>query len=331
MNGLFFYDTNVNGPAYGEDERRAIAHCVNILGEPVKGAEWRTCATSLAEADVLFTSWGYPVLDEEFLRAAPRLKHVFHAAGSVKHMMTDAAWQRGIGVSSAYAANAIPVTEYTLSQILFCLKNGWQLANQCMGGDVAVWRGERPCIGTYGSKVGLVSLGMIGRRVCRLLRHFDLEIWAYDIQPFPDLESECGVRPASIEDIFRDCDCVSLHTPLLPQTEGMIRGEHFRMMKKRASFINTARGGVVRQNEMIEVLKERPDLTAVLDVVDPEPPKPDSPLFGVPNIILTPHIAGARHRECHRLGQYMLEEAERYVEGKPLKWSVNHKSSLQMA
>ncbi len=331
LKGLFFYTSKVEGLVYGEVEIEAITRYVELTGERLERNTWRQHKDRLAEVEVIFSSWGPPYLDEEFLAAAPRLKYIFHAAGSVKDMMTDAAWQRGIGVSSAYAANAIPVAEFTLSQILFCLKNGWQLSRQCMTGDVGLWRGKRQGIGAYGSKVGLISLGMIGRRVCHLLRGFDLEVLAYDIRPFTAVEQEQGVTPASVETIFRTCDCVSLHAPLLSQTTGMIRGEHFAMMKHGASFINTARGAIVQQDEMIEVLKGRPDLTVVLDVVDPEPPDPHSALFHLPNVFLTPHIAGAKHGERRRLGQYMSEELQRYVAGERLRWSINHEASLILA
>jgi phosphoglycerate dehydrogenase-like enzyme len=102
----------------------------------------------------------------------------------------------------------------------------------------------------------------------------------------------------------------------------MITGDHFKMMKRNASFINTARGAVVRESEMIDALRERPDLFALLDVTYPEPPAADSPLYTLPNVIVTPHIAGSMGDECRRMGRYMVDELERWLAGEPFKHLV---------
>ena len=124
---------------------------------------------------------------------------------------------------------------------------------------------------------------------------------------------------------------ISLHTPELPETLGMISGELIAAMKPGATFINTARGAVVREKELIAVLSRRPDLTAVLDVTDPEPPAPDSPLLTLPNVVLTPHIAGSMGREIQRLGRYMVEELQRYLAGEPLRWHITRELAAKLA
>jgi len=124
---------------------------------------------------------------------------------------------------------------------------------------------------------------------------------------------------------------VSLHTPWLPETVGMVTGAHLRSMKTDATFINTARGAIVREAEMIAALQERPDLTAVLDVTYPEPPEAGSPLYTLPNVILTPHIAGSMGRECQRMGRLMVDEFERYRAGEPLRWAISQEQAAVMA
>ena len=119
----------------------------------------------------------------------------------------------------------------------------------------------------------------------------------------------------TLADVFRLADVVSLHTPLLPETVGLVTGAHLATMKSGATFINTAWGPIVRQTQMIDVLARRPDLQAVLDVCDPEPPGADSLLYTLPNVVLTPHIAGSVGTECRRMGRYMVEELERYLSG----------------
>lgn len=115
---------------------------------------------------------------------------------------------------------------------------------------------------------------------------------------------------------------ITCHTPWLPETEGLLNGQLFRQMKPGANFINTARGAVVNEPELIEVLRERPDLFAVLDVTWPEPPIAGSPFYSLPNVILTPHVAGTMNDECRRMGRMMVDELERWLAGQPLRHQV---------
>lgn len=185
--------------------------------------------------------------------------------------------------------------------------------------------------GSYGSTVGIISLGQIGRRVCRLLEAFELEVLAYD--PFAGSEAakKLGVELTSLEDVFRRSDVVSLHTPWLKETEGLITGEHFRMMKEGAAFVNTARGAVIREEEMIEALKARPDVWVVLDVTWPEPPRPGSPLYALPNVVMTPHIGGPLDAECLRNGKFVLGELRRFLSGRPMQGAIDRRQAATLA
>lgn len=331
MKGVFFYNKDVGDRVYGPEETAALSELVDMAPVRLDRTNWREYRELLRDVDVILSTWNGPKIDAEFLEAAPNLKAVFYGAGSIKGIMSDAAWERGIRITSAYAANAVPVAEFTLSQILFCLKDGWQLSRRAHQGEQEIWLGSKVVPGAYRTKVGIISLGMIGKKVCELLKPFDVQVLVSSSYGSPELAKELGVRFASVEDIFETCDCVSLHSPLLPSTAGMITGKHFRSMKTGASFINTARGGVVRQDEMIEVLRERPDLTAVLDVTDPEPPEADSPLLSMPNVVLTPHLAGSFHHECRRMGQYMVDELRRFLNGEDLKWAVTRERAEKLA
>ena len=111
----------------------------------------------------------------------------------------------------------------------------------------------------------------------------------------------------------------------------MIVGRHFSSMKRNATFINTARGCIVREAEMVEVLRCRQDLTAVLDVCDPEPCALDSSLLTLPNVVLTPHISGSHGPECQRLGRYMVDEFRRYLAGEPLRWQITRELAKNLA
>jgi phosphoglycerate dehydrogenase-like enzyme len=238
-------------------------------------------------------------------------------------------WRRHPGCACAYAANAVPVSEYVLAAILFSLKRGWHFAFMTRHDRTISGQSQVP--GAYGSTVGLVSLGMVGRQVRERLRPFDLRVVAYD--PFVTSQEArtLDVDLMSLEDLFESSDVVSLHTPWLPETEGMILGSHLASMKRNATLINTSRGAVVRETEMVEVLRERTDLWAVLDVTHPEPPEPDSALYALPNVVLTPHIAGSLGRECRRMGRLVVDELRRYVEGEPLRHEVTSDRAALMA
>jgi phosphoglycerate dehydrogenase-like enzyme len=294
---------------YGPRERAAAARLVRVAAPE-----------ALAEAEVALATWGTPVLDAAFLAGAPRLRAVLYGAGSVRAFVTDALWDRGVRVSSAAEANAACVAEYTLAVILFSLKHGWRLA-AAMRGDGGV--PDRHAVpGACGSVVGLVSLGAVGRLVRRRLRPFDLRVLAFDPFVGPEEARRLGVERCGLDELFRRSDVVSLHAPLLDTTRGLITGEHVAAMRPGATLVNTARGAIVREPELIAVLRSRPDLQAVLDVTDPEPPSSGSPLRTLPNVVLTPHIAGCVGPERRRLGRAMVGELRRLLAGRPLRWEV---------
>jgi len=325
--GLFILHTEAYHKIYGPQERDEIEALIDIYAPQQTTTSIARDSSLLHEADLIFSGWGMALMDEAFLAAAPRLRAVFYGSGSIRGFMTEAAWDRGILVSSAYAANAIPTAEFALSQILFSLKRGWYHA-------LAIQRTGRypkraPVPGAYRSTVGLVSLGMIGSHVAQLLQSFDVHVLIYTSS---EGKARClGAQRCSLEQLFKRSDVVSLHTPWLPETEGMITGEHLASMKPNATFINTARGAVVREQEMIEVLTQRPDLFALLDVTYPEPPEPGSPLYTLPNVVLTPHIAGSMDRECGRMGHYMVNELKRYLAGEPLQWAIPREEATSLA
>ncbi len=329
MKSLIILNPDSLDSIYGPEGIEEIRSLTDLYAPPMTAAEAAANPGILADCQIIFSGWGAPRLDEAFLQSAPNLKAVFYGAGSVKGMVTDAMWDRGIVVTSSWTANAVPVAEFTLAQILFSLKLGWRFARQIQEKGCYPPRANVP--GAYGSTVAIISLGVIGRMVCRHLQAFDLNVIAYD--PFASRQDaeEWGATLCPLEDCFREADVVSLHTPWLPETENMITGAHFASMKPDATFINTARGAVVNEPAMIDVLQKRPDITALLDVTYPEPPVPDSPLFRLPNVILTPHIAGSMSNECRRMGRYAIDQCRCYLSGQPLQWQISREAAARMA
>lgn len=313
LKGIFLLNELGMSRIYGDDELDAIAALVDIEKRPIDSANLDD-SELLAEAEVVFSGWGAPCFNEALLARMPKLKAVFYGAGSVKSMITDAFWERDIRLTSAYVANGRPVAEFTFAQTILALKNVWQSNFKIR--ETKRWERDLNVPGAYfGSRVGVISLGAIGRMVCERLVSLDVEIFAYD--PFVSDESmrEIGVRKASLNKIFETCDVITLHAPKLDETLGMITGEHFRKMKDGAALINTARGAIINEPEMIEVLQQRPDILAMLDVTDPEPPEEGSPLYTLPNVVLTPHIAGSMGRECRRMARLAIDECRRYLKG----------------
>lgn len=315
--------------AYPEPVLAQLRSQVATLSVFSPAETWRAEPGILAEADVLFSGWGAPLIDDDFLRQAPRLKAVFYAGGSVRYFVTPALWQRGIRLTTAQSSNAIPVAEFTVASLVLGLKRAWhyaRLTRQTRG-----FPPERPMPGAYRTTIGLVSYGVIARLVRQKLREFEVNVVVYDPLLTGDEAQAEGVAKVSLDELFARADAVSVHTPHLAKTTGMIRGRHFEALRPGAFFLNTARGEVVNEVEMISVLRRRPDLQAVLDVTAPEPPAPDSPLYTLPNVVLTPHLAGSIGAECERLGQAVVDDFLRYRKGEPLKGEINAERAAVIA
>lgn len=284
------------------------------------------------KTEFIFSTWGMPQFTEnEIEKYLPNLKAVFYGAGSVQTFARPFL-QCGIKVFSAWAANAVPVAEYTVAQIVLANKGFFQCSRIAKTGNrnaAAKFHLANP--GNYGVKVGIIGAGMIGKLVINMLKSYNLELLVFD--PFlPDKKAEeLGVKKCSLETIFAECQVVSNHLANNEQTKGMLCRRLFEKMLPYATFLNTGRGAQVVELDLIEVLKKRPDLTAVLDVTFPEPPTADSEFYSLENCILTPHIAGSSGLEVKRMGEYMQREYENFVQNKPCQYEVTEKTLKTMA
>lgn len=282
-----------------------------------------------SDTEFVFSTWGMPALSKEEIKdLLPNLKAVFYGAGSVQYFARPFL-ECGVKVFSAWAANAVPVAEYTVAQILLANKGFFKTMRytnrESANETLANFRGN------YDVKVGIIGAGMIGKLVIGKLKEYDVETLVYD--PFlPDETAEAlGVKKVSLEKLFEECDVVSNHLADNAETRGMLHGGLFERMLPYSTFLNTGRGAQVVEEELIRVLKSRPDLTAILDVTYPEPPEEGSKLYTLENCILTPHIAGSTGREVRRMGDYMRAEYENFVSGKPCKYEVTLEMLKTMA
>ncbi|MFC5803464.1 hydroxyacid dehydrogenase [Streptomyces formicae] len=276
----------------------------------------------LGTAEVLFTHWGAPRLTAEALDRMPRLRAVVHAAGSVKHHVTEAVWERGIAVSTAAAANALPVAEFTLAAILFANKRVLDSARHYR--DV---RDRTPVLrrlaghGNYRRTVGIVGASRIGRRVLELLRPLDLDVLLYD--PYLDGAGAAGLGAelVGLDELVRRSHVVSIHAPQLTETQHMFDARRLALLRDGATLVNTARGSLVDTDALTEELVTG-RIHAVLDVTEPEVLPAGSPLYGLPNVLLTPHIAGSLGNELGRMANCAIDEVERYAKGLPFAHGV---------
>ncbi|MDT9697966.1 hydroxyacid dehydrogenase [Streptomyces sp. P17] len=273
-------------------------------------------ALALAETEVLITGWGCPHLGAAVLDAVPRLRTVLHTGGSVRNMIGDAFWERGLTISSAVYANALPVAEYTLAAILLTGKDAFRLRERFRAEQVYPAPDEYADVGNVGRRVGIIGASRVGRRLLELLRPFDLSVSLYD--PYvDDAEARAlGAVPLPLDELLRTSDIVSVHAPEIPETHRMLSGERLALIRDGGVLINTSRGALVDTAALTDELVGG-RISAVLDVTEPEPLPADSPLYRLPNVFLTPHIAGSLGNELARLGGTVVEELERLATGLP--------------
>ncbi|KRC63138.1 hydroxyacid dehydrogenase [Agromyces sp. Root81] len=276
----------------------------------------------LAETEILVTGWGSPPVDEVTLAAAPRLRAILHAAGSVKHHVTSEVWDRGIQVSSAAAANAVPVAEYTAAMIVLANKRVLPIAGRYRAERRAFDVEQRfPGLGNFGKRIGIVGASKIGRNVIELLRPYAVEVVVYDPFLSVDDASDLGVEIVGLDELLATSDVVSVHAPSLPETHGMIDARGIGLMRPGTTLVNTARGELIDQ-EALTARVLGGDLFAILDVTTPWVLDADHPLFDHEHVLLTPHIAGSLGVELGRLADVALDETIRLARGLPLEYAV---------
>lgn len=314
-----------------DDHVERLARAVDLVSrEPLRSFD--ALGVELGRIEVLITSWGSPPVGPEEVERMPKLRLIAHLAGSVKGFLDDAVWRRGILVTNAVAANAVPVAEYTVAAVLFANKRVVQLQRAYARSreNRAPWTREAPDVGNYHKTVGLVGASQVGRLVIKHLRAFDLEVLLYDPYVPPLAARDMRVSKVTLSELLARSDVVSLHAPLLPETRHMLGARELALMKDGATLINTARGALI-EPAALEAELRRGRLFAVLDTTEPEVLPPGSSLYELPNVFLTPHIAGSLGRETQRLSDYIVAEVERYARGISLKYLVRREQLPRLA
>jgi D-3-phosphoglycerate dehydrogenase / 2-oxoglutarate reductase len=260
----------------------------------------------------------------EIIEAADTLKVIARPGVGVDNVDVEAATEKGIVVVNTPNVNATSVAEMTLIML-------GALARQLVVRDRATREGRWAiregfnAIDLDGKTLGLIGLGRIGSQVARRVSvAFNMKVIVFDPYVTPEKARELGVTlAASADEVFREADAVSLHTPLTQETRGFVNATRLRLMKPTAYLLNLSRGEVVDERALYEALKTGIIAGAALDVYNPEPPAKDNPLFNLDNVILSPHCAGLT-RECVvRMATGAAEGVVEVLSGKRPQFPVN--------
>jgi phosphoglycerate dehydrogenase-like enzyme len=275
---------------------------------------------ALATTDILITGWGCPRVDHAVLADAPRLTAIVHAAGSVKGHLAAEVWDRGILVSSAASANAGPVAQFTVSAIHLAGKKAFYLAGRYRAGHPQNLTTD-PSVGNQGRTVGIVGASRIGRLVLARLADSAYRLLVSDPFLTRQTAAELGAELVDLDILVKRSDIVSLHAPQTPQTRHLLDARRLSLLRDGAVVINPARGSLIDTDALtLHCASGRID--AVLDVTEPEPLPSGHPLLSLPNVQVTPHVAGAMGREVRLLGEFALAEVDRLVRDEALAGRV---------
>ena len=306
----------------------AVGEIVDPL--PFASFDDERAATALARAEILVGHWGCPTLTPEVMALAPKLGLFAYGAGTVKWQVTHAVWDQGVVVTSAAAANAVPVADYAVGAILLANKGVFLVREMARNPGVRLPLNLSK-VGNCGARVGIVGASFVGRMVIERLRDTDLLISVYDPYLTPAEATEMGVTKVDdLDDLCASVDLLSIHAPDIPATRSMIGAAQLALLHDGVTVLNTARPALIDQDALLAELTAG-RLAAVLDVTEPDPLPAGHPLLSLPNAFVTPHVAGAMGNELVRLSELAVQEVERFVAGEPPRYPVYAKDLDRIA
>ena len=269
-----------------------------------------------AGAEVVLTN--KVVITAEHIAALPDLKYIGVLATGYNIVDVEAARNRGIVVTNIPAYSTDSVAQMVFAHILnICLQVQHYTEEVCDGRwtsspDFCFW--DTPLMELSGKKLGIVGLGHTGSATARIAIGFGMQVCAYTSKSHFQLIPE--IKKMELDELFRECDIVSLHCPLNEQTRGMVNAARLKTMKPTAILINTGRGPLVNEQDLADALNNGTIYAAGVDVLSQEPPRADNPLLHARNCFITPHIAWASGEARQRLMQIAVDNLNGYITGK---------------
>lgn len=285
----------------------------------------------LKGSDIIVTSWGSPAIDQEMLDLCPTLKGVFHAAGTIKPIMTDALMARtDIRLTASAVAIGEGVAESALAFAIAACKGAFTMPRYTRAGEWNAHNAEG-VIDFYDIKVGIISAGYVGRHMIKLLHNFHVDVLVYDPTLAAEQIAALGAEKRELNELLAESDVISIHSPDLPATRHMINKDNIGLLKERVVIVNTARGTIFDEPYLIERLKECKGMFACIDITEVEPPAADNELRFLDNVNLTPHLAGTASNGRRRIALHICEELERFVAGERMKAEISREALSRMA
>jgi phosphoglycerate dehydrogenase-like enzyme len=257
----------------------------------------------------------------EDLDAAPKLRMVQHQGVGHERIDKQALKARGIPLALCPAGTTIGVAEHTMLLILAVYKRLVVADTKMRQGTWLQWGLRSTSFELCGKTLGLVGFGRIGQAVAKRAHAFDAKILYHDaFIPVPPAEAKAwGVEPVSLDDLLRRSDIVSIHVPTTDETRKFMNAERFAQMKRSAVFINTSRGAVVNEPDLVKALQDRVIAAAGLDVFEKEPINADNPLLRMDNVILTPHISAGTVDALVEKMRSVFDNLQRFVAGDAIR------------
>ena len=331
---LFTANTEKGKEVFHEKNLKKIRQEFDIQNTIYRKEDIFSHAIDFRDVDVMFSCWGVESFTvQEISEYLPRLKCIFYVGGSVQYFAKPFL-ESGVRVCGSWQANAVAVAEYVVSQMILGIKGTFvSRINSAQEWD-AKKRLVLPVKGFYGIKIGILGSGAIGRKVIELLSNYkdnQLEIYLYSPSLTEEKARELGVKKASVDEIFKECDIISNHIANNAQTLGFYSSKQFELMGEQVVFINSGRGQQVVERDLADAMQKRPLSCALLDVTYPEPPDEDCPFFSVENIFINPHIAGSQNNELERMVDYILRDAIHFKNGEKLENEITLESLSRLA
>lgn len=300
------------------------ASLIEMLGPEIEILEWDDSPSSPALARaVAFITYGHPRVDGPLMDRAPNLKLVSNHGVGVDHIDCSAAKSRGILVGNTPGCLDAATADMTMALLLAAARN--VVAGDKFARSAAFTHYDPSFMIGYevsGSTLGIVGLGRIGRQVAKRARAFDMPVLYHNRKRDEAAERELGVTYASLDDLLKQSDFVTLNCPLTKETTNLIGKRELGLMKSTGILVNVARGGVVDHDALLTALKSRRIAGAALDVTAPEPLPRDHPLLELDNIIIAPHLGSAANRTRRRMEEMTVLNLNAGLRGEPLPWRV---------